>query len=86
MQAITAGHVHDVELLLKSREAGVNSADKVIGWRGTGLARSEEVHCSLGRGSVGGVGLLGGTVQQIAVVGEVACNDVVEFSFLIFPG
>ena len=39
MLAIAGGHVHDVELLLKSREAGVNAKDKVIGWRGTGVAR-----------------------------------------------
>ena len=31
MLAITGGHVHAAELLLKSREAGVNATDKVIG-------------------------------------------------------
>ena len=38
MQAITGGHVHDVDLLLKYSEAGVNATDKVIGWRGTDVA------------------------------------------------
>ena len=39
MQAITGGHVLAAELLLKSREAGLNATDKVIGWRGTGAAQ-----------------------------------------------
>ena len=68
MQAITGGHVRAVELLLKCSEAGVNATDKVIAWRGTGVAQSEEFDFS------------GVAVQRIAVVGKVACNDAVEFS------
>ena len=47
MQAITGGHVRAVELLVKCSEADVNATDKVIAWRGTGVAQSEEFDFSV---------------------------------------